>query len=53
MGVGGLWQILIQPQQQSFTPIDLLSLSCLICWITCLKSEEKAALATEEIQAER
>lgn len=48
---GGLRQILIQPLQQRFTPIDLLSLSCLICWITCLTSKKKketAALATED-----
>lgn len=42
-----LRQILIQPLQQRFPPIDVLSLGCLICWITCLKSK-KTALATED-----
>lgn len=50
---GGLREILIQSLQQRFTSIDLLSLSCRICGIACLKSERKAALATREIQEQQ
>lgn len=45
MTAGGLRQILIQSLQQCFSPIDLLSFSCLICGITCLGSREKGCLS--------
>lgn len=51
--VGGLRQILIQSLQQRLAPIDLLSLSCRICGIACLKSQREAAPATRQIQEQQ